>query len=236
MIYVISDLHGYPLEKFKKLLKKAEFSDDDFLYILGDVIDRNGDGGVEMLCWLIEQSNIQLLLGNHEAMLLACKFVFDEITDESIEALNEDKITLLNNYMLNGGDVTLKSLSKLGKKSPETVRDIYDYLADAPLYEAVTAGENDFILVHGGLENFRKDKKLSEYTAEELIWCLPELDDEYFDDIITVFCHTPTMSYGDENKGKILKTRTWIDIDVGAAYGQEPILLRLDDFKEFLLK
>lgn len=236
MIYVISDLHGYPLEKFKKLLKKAEFSDDDFLYILGDVIDRNGDGGVEMLCWLIEQSNIQLLLGNHEAMLLACKFVFDEITDESIEALNEDKITLLNNYMLNGGDVTLKSLSKLGKKSPETVRDIYDYLADAPLYEAVTAGENDFILVHGGLENFRKDKKLSEYTAEELIWCWPELDGEYFDDIITVFGHTPTMSYGNENKGKILKTRTWIDIDVGAAYGQEPILLRLDDFKEFLLK
>ena len=235
MIYVISDLHGYPLEQFKKLLKKAEFSDDDFLYILGDVIDRNGDGGVEMLCWLIEQSNIQLLLGNHEAMLLACKFVFDEITDESIEALNEDKITLLNNYMLNGGDVTLKSLSKLGKKSPETVRDIYDYLADAPLYEAVTAGNNDFILVHGGLDNFRKDKKLSEYTAEELIWCWPELDDEYFDDIITVFGHTPTMSYGDENKGKILKTRTWIDIDVGAAYGQEPILLRLDDLMEFSL-
>lgn len=235
MNYVISDLHGYPLEKLKKLLKKAEFSDDDFLYILGDVIDRNGDGGVEMLCWLIEQSNIQLLLGNHEAMLLACKFVFDEITDESIEALNEDKITLLNNYMLNGGDVTLKSLSKLGKKSPETVRDIYDYLADAPLYEAVTAGDNDFILVHGGLENFRKDKKLSEYTADELIWCLPELDDEYFDDIITVFGHTPTMSYGDENKGKILKTRTWIDIDVGAAYGQEPILLRLDDLMEFSL-
>lgn len=235
MIYVISDLHGYTLEKLKKLLKKAEFSDDDFLYILGDVIDRNGDGGVEMLCWLMEQSNIQLLLGNHEAMLLACKFVFDEITDESIEALNEDKITLLNNYMLNGGDVTLKSLSMLGKKSPETVRNIYDYLADAPLYEAVTAGENDFILVHGGLENFRKDKKLSEYTADELIWCWPELDDEYFDDIITVFGHTPTMSYGNENKGKILKTRTWIDIDVGAAYGQEPILLRLDDLMEFSL-
>lgn len=44
------------------------------------------------------------------------------------------------------------------------------------------------------------------------------------------------MSYGDENKGKILKTRTWIDIDVGAAYGEKPILLRLDDFKEFILK
>ena len=62
MTYVISDLHGYPLEKLKTLLKKAKFSGNDFLYILGDVIDRNGDGGVKMLCWLLEQPNVQLIL------------------------------------------------------------------------------------------------------------------------------------------------------------------------------
>ena len=45
MTYVISDLHGYPIEKLKKLLEKADFIENDFLYILGDVIDRNGDGG-----------------------------------------------------------------------------------------------------------------------------------------------------------------------------------------------
>lgn len=77
MTYVISDLHGYPLEKLKKLLKKANFSSDDFLYILGDIIDRNGDGGVGILLWLLEQVNVQLILGNHEAMLLSCDFVFD---------------------------------------------------------------------------------------------------------------------------------------------------------------
>ena len=44
MIYVISDLHGYPFEKFKILLEKAEFSNNDFLFILGDVIDRGIDG------------------------------------------------------------------------------------------------------------------------------------------------------------------------------------------------
>ena len=42
--YAISDLHGYPVDKFKALLDKASFSDSDMLYILGDVIDRNGDG------------------------------------------------------------------------------------------------------------------------------------------------------------------------------------------------
>lgn len=43
MIYVTSDLHGYSLEKFKDLLNKVGFCDDDFLYILGDVIDRGSD-------------------------------------------------------------------------------------------------------------------------------------------------------------------------------------------------
>lgn len=235
MTYVISDLHGYPLKKLKKLLEKAAFSDNDFLYILGDVIDRNGDGGVEMLRWLLEQPNVQLILGNHEAMLLSCEFVFDEITNESVEAMNTEKVELLSNYMFNGGDLTLAYLRELNKTSPETVANILDYLHDTPLYEAITIGENDFLLVHSGVDNFDKNKKLSQYSSDDFLWAWPEIDDEYFDDIITVFGHTPTMSYGEEYTGKIIKTKTWINIDVGAGFGQEPVLLRLDDFKEFQL-
>lgn len=235
MIYVISDLHGYPLEKFKKLLKKAEFSSNDFLYILGDAIDRNGDGGVEMLCWLLEQPNIQLILGNHEAMLLTCEFVFEEITDSSINNITGEKLSLLNHYLSNGGDVTLKALRELKNASPDTLSDVLDYLHDAPLYEAVTVGENDFLLVHAGFGDFSPDKKISEYASHDLIWSRPKLDEEYYDDIITVLGHTPTLHYGNIYKGKIIKTRTWINIDVGAGFGQEPILLRLDDFKEFQL-
>ena len=232
MIYVISDLHGYPVEKLKELLKKAAFGEDDFLYILGDVIDRNGDGGVGILCWLIEQYNVQLVLGNHEAMLLSCDFVFDEITEESIEALTNEKIELLSNYMHNGGDVTLKSLQKLPR---ETQFDILDYLKDAPLFEAVSIGDRDFILVHAGFDNFRKERKISDYKADELIWTWPKLSDEYFEEVHTVFGHTPTKCFGNEYDGKILKTKTWTCIDCGVAYGNEPILLRLDDYKEFRL-
>lgn len=235
MTYVISDLHGYPLEKFKKLLEIAEFSDNDFLYILGDVIDRNGDGGVEMLCWLMEKPNVQLILGNHEAMLLSCEFVFEEITDNSINAMTGDKLSLLNHYMFNGGDVTLSALKALKMKSPEAISDILDYLHDAPLYEAITVGKNDFLLVHAGLGDFSPDKKISDYSSHDLIWSRPRLDEEYYDDIITVLGHTPTMHYGTMYKGKIIKTKTWINIDVGAGFGQEPLLLRLDDFKEFQL-
>ena len=98
MTYVISDLHGYPIEKLKTLFEKAGFCEDDFLYILGDVIDRNGDGGVGILQWLLSQSNVQLVLGNHEAMLLACEFLFDEITDDSVADFDSEKIEILSNY------------------------------------------------------------------------------------------------------------------------------------------
>ena len=90
MIYVISDLHGYPMERFLQLLEKASFGKDDFLYILGDVVDRNGDGGVEMLQWLMYQTNVELIMGNHEAMLLSNAFVFDEMTEESLDSLTEE--------------------------------------------------------------------------------------------------------------------------------------------------
>lgn len=233
MIYVISDLHGYPLAKFKKLLEKAAFSDDDFLYLLGDCIDRNGDGGVEMLCWLLEQPNVQLILGNHEAMLLACSFVFEEITEETINALTAEKMGLLQQYMHNGGDVTLKALRDLRNRAPDLIADIFDYLHDAPLYEAVSAGGKDFLLLHSGIDHFEKAKKLSQYAQDDFLWTWTSLETDYFDEIITVFGHTPTLTYGEEYTGKILKTRTWIDIDVGAGFGQEPVLLRLDDFEEF---
>lgn len=233
MIYVISDLHGYPLANFKKLLEKAAFSDDDFLYLLGDCIDRNGDGGVEMLCWLLEQPNVQLILGNHEAMLLACSFVFEEITEETINALTAEKMGLLQQYMQNGGDVTLKALRDLRNRAPDLIADIFDYLHGAPLYEAVSAGGKDFLLLHSGIDHFEKDKRLSQYAQDDFLWTWTSLETDYYDDIITVFGHTPTLTYGEEYTGKILKTRTWIDIDVGAGFGQEPVLLRLDDLQEF---
>lgn len=232
MIYVISDLHGYPHEKFLALLDKAGFGKGDFLYILGDVVDRNGDGGVETLNWLMYQTNVQLILGNHEAMLLACSFVFDEITEDSIESLTAEKIDMLTRYQLDGGDITLKAMQKLPK---ETQQDILDYIRDCPLYETVNAGGKDFILVHAGLGNFDSNKQIEDYTTEELLWSWPELTDIYYKDKITVFGHTPTFSFGDEYEGKIIKTNTWIDIDVGAGFGREPVMVRLEDMEEITL-
>ena len=55
MIYVTSDLHGH-FDCLKTLLEYVRFTDDDWLYIIGDVIDRNQNGGVDILKWLLVDS------------------------------------------------------------------------------------------------------------------------------------------------------------------------------------
>lgn len=235
-IYVTSDLHGLALKDFKALLKQVQFSDQDWLYILGDVIDRQNDGGIELLRWMMAQPNVQFILGNHEDMLLGCQFVFTEITDDNIDRLSQKEIDQLTNYIWNGGGPTFRSLRKLMKTNPETVTDILNYLKDAPLYETVHVNNRDFLLVHGGLDNFTPKKKISDYTRHDLIWAWPELTDRYYDHITTVFGHTPTMSYDAQYNGRILKTETWINVDVGVPYGNAPALLRLDDLEEIYLE
>lgn len=229
MIYATSDLHGYPFEKFQELLKKADFSKNDFLFVLGDVIDRGTDG-IKILKWMMRQPNVELILGNHEAMMLSCDFLFDEITEDAIARLTGKKLDCYSNWVANGGHQTVSSLCSM---RPEEAKYIVEYLRDAPLYETVSVNGRDFLLTHSGLGSFHKDKALSDYSSMDFLWSRPRLNDRYFDDITTVFGHTPTLYYGYEFKGRAVITPTWIDIDTGAACNLAPMLLRLDDLKQF---
>lgn len=231
MVYATSDLHGYPLARFKELLKQVHFNERDYLFVLGDVIDRNGDGGVEMLRWMMVQPNVELILGNHEAMLLACAFLFDEITMASVDGLNEERLGALSNWLYNGAQPTLDALRALREEDADALTDILDYLRDAPLYDTVSVGGRDFLLVHSGLENFASDRPLSDYSADELLWCRPKPEQRYYEDVLTVLGHTPTRYY--DCPSRAFRTDTWIDIDTGAGGGGSPMMLRLDDLHEF---
>ena len=90
MIYVMSDLHGC-YEKYKIMLEKLNFSDEDTLYILGDVVDRGNDG-IKILLDMMERKNVIPLLGNHDYIakkLLELLFLEGKNYSESglIEAL-----------------------------------------------------------------------------------------------------------------------------------------------------
>lgn len=229
MIYVTSDLHGYPLEKIKEMFDKVGFSNDDFCYILGDVIDRGNDG-IEILRWLMSKPNMELILGNHEAMMLVCEFLFDEITEESISNLTGSKLNLYLDWEQNGARPTINALYSTRANE---IKYIFEYLHEAPLYETVSVGGRDFLLSHSGLRNFDKNKKLSEYSENDFLWNRPKFYDRYYEDVICVFGHTPTFFYGKKHMGKAVVTDTWIDVDAGAASGFSPMILRLDDLKEF---
>lgn len=232
MIYVTADLHGISLNSFQALLKRSGFSSNDFLFILGDVIDR-GEFGAELLLWLTAQPNMQLILGNHEAMLLCCSFLFEEVSNDSLDRLTVEQLQLFQNWLQNGGGPTLSGLKKLLKTDSSLLYGILDYLQDSPLYETISAGGRDFILVHSGLGGFHPQKPLTAYSPEELLWARPSLATLYYPNSLVVFGHTPTEYYGPAYKGAAIKTDTWICIDTGAALGMSPMVLRLDDLKEF---
>ena len=235
MIFVTSDLHGR-MDSLMKLLHHAHFfdSEENWLYILGDVIDRNDNGGIDILKWLLLQPNVQLLLGNHDEMLLANRWLFQEINDDTIDAIDMQNIQTLTLWQTNGAECTIQALSK---EPPETRQDILEYLEECPLIECVNVEDTEYVLVHSGLGNYAKDKPLDAYTADELLWERPQMDTQYDPQAYTViFGHTPTGLYGEDHQNRIIKTDSWWNIDTGAAMPNgRPMLLCLDTKKEFYL-
>ena len=91
MQYVMSDLHGC-YEEYMQALKEINFTDDDILYVDGDVLDR-GPEPIRILQDMMMRANVYPLLGNHEFMALqVLRKLGVEITDESIAALQEGRI------------------------------------------------------------------------------------------------------------------------------------------------
>lgn len=227
MTYVISDLHGVPLRQLKELLKKAVFSDEDVLFVLGDTLDRGADG-IALLCWMMEQPNVFHLLGNHEAMLLAVSGVlFKDCGDVEVEDFRNGEMEILSTMLLNGAQPTLDALKTLYRKDPALVGDLLDYLREMPLFDSVDVGETTYVLTHAGLGHFAPGKRLSAYAPDDLLWHRPGPDETYplGDDVKVIFGHTPTSYYG--RKGQIVQTDTWCCIDTSDA---APTLLRLDDW------
>jgi len=138
MIYATSDIHGYPLDSFLDLLKKVDFGPSDHLYVIGDVIDRNGDGGVAMLRWMMKQPNVTLIRGNHEAMMLDCEFLFDlDLERFSGRDLSPEQQYALLLWNQNGALVTITNLTQLKMTDPEEFSGLIKYVRSTPLYRSL---------------------------------------------------------------------------------------------------
>ena len=218
--YAMSDIHGH-YDKFIDMIKKINFSSEDELYIIGDILDR-GPMPLHILDYIVSHKNIKLLKGNHESY-------FEDYY------LYKD----LSTWYKEGGESTYTQLVMGNIFSEES---IYNYIKKLPFIEVV----DKFILVHAGLyfpkdyENMTIDEFISIQEEEICINTRANVDNEKKFKDYTVICgHTTVQSITDNYEDtKILHRNGTIYIDCGC-FSRNSLgklaCLRLDDLKEFYI-
>lgn len=213
--YVISDIHGQ-FDLFMRILKLINFSFDDELYILGDIIDR-GDKSIECIQFIMEQDNILSLLGNHELLFL-------------------------DNY-LHGTNGIYNAIEEIRNKLPnEKIKEIANWISDMPECKLIKINNKNFFLNHTQAISstyFKEDlstRMFPNYLRYQNYYCFNAQN------IISIFGHIPTMqmrmwnNQGNESSIWKNKNSTIFDIDCGAGYLEQGGCLgclRLNDMKEF---
>lgn len=150
-------------------------------------------------------------------MALEClRFLSQEITDLAVEEVDAELLDNLVRWKYNGGDATIREFRAL---DPEMREEVLNFLEDFSLYEELTVGEKQYLLVHGGLGGFTPEKRIEEYSLHDLVWARPDYQKEYFADTNLVTGHTPTQTIPDnDNPGYIYKKSHHIAIDCGACF------------------
>ena len=112
MIYAIADIHGQ-YDKYIQMLEKIKFSENDVLFVLGDVIDR-GPHGIKILQDMMMRSNVYPILGNHEYMAkTAIPWLLREITEETVDNIDPEMIQGLTEWISVGGSSTITEFRSL---------------------------------------------------------------------------------------------------------------------------
>ena len=232
MIYCMADIHGN-YEGYLEMLKKIRLKDSDTLYVLGDVVDRGKDS-MKILQDMMLRYNVIPLLGNHEYMAVQClSFLMKEITEDSLENLDEGILQGLLEWQRVGGQETIAEFQKL---SGEEKADILEYLEEFSLFEEVEVDGTEYVLVHAGLDNFSPEKYLDEYSLHELIFHKPDYGKMYYADRYLVTGHTPTrLIEGNAKPDFIYKAHNHIAIDCGCGYDGRLGAICLDTGEEFYI-
>ena len=237
--FVLSDIHGY-YEPFLRMLKLINFSDEDQMYVIGDVIDR-GDEGVRLIQDIMKRDNVELFLGNHELMMLQAiryqRKVENGETDQTGRGEHLSPYELWT-HPANGGKATHDQFYALSREEQD---EIENYLAGLRLIKRIKVGKTSYHISHSyslsshfGKELFLKD--VSPKQAESIVWdSLFEMEGDpnqdtglrpfgYVGDVYIVgHIFTQRLGISDENgRGIIFKSRRYrgykvIDMDCGMA-------------------
>ncbi|MBQ7864195.1 MAG: fructose-bisphosphatase class III [Lachnospiraceae bacterium] len=213
--YVISDIHGQ-FDALMQMIEQIAFSEEDELYIIGDVIDR-GPKSVECIRWIMEQDNVLTLLGNHE-------------------------LILYDTYLHNALPV-YKSLTQIRELMTEAEQKaVMRWIEDMPECKFITVNGKKFYLNHTQIASpdyFKEELTDRMFPDYARYYGYNNLSVK---DLVCIHGHIPTMEMRRWNKQERNssiwknKSNTIIDIDCGAGYpneGGQLGCLRLNDMKEF---
>lgn len=148
----ISDVHGN-LDGFIKILEQASFSKDDYLFIIGDIIEK-GEQSLPLIEYILNQIEegfkIYCVMGNCEELL---SYMKPPVNKESLLNYVLTKKTILNEFArrLNIRITKESNLNTICWYCYRDFKKYYDFLLDLPHIITI----NDKInLVHGGFEDF----------------------------------------------------------------------------------
>lgn len=233
MHYVLSDIHGNE-RRFRSVMGQICLQPEDTLYVLGDVIDRH-PGGIRILRKLMKMPNVQMLLGNHEYMMLrALGRPYDK--DEEVNSHTMERGLQL--WYHNGGEVTHSHLKHIRKPLRE---EIICYLHSLPLNLDITVNQTAYKLVHGApVELFDPCSRYTDATMHA-VWKRLDGSEDFNEGYTLIFGHTPTRHYQDSDPLAVWYGNNCIGIDCGSGYPDIPTegkqgrlaCLRLEDGKVF---
>ena len=220
MIYAVSDLHGrYDL--FLKMIEKINLTENDTLYILGDIVDRGNDG-IKILQDIMNRKNVIPLLGNHD---YTCAYLLKRLKCKSTPELKE----IFKDWLCDGGLPTYEAYKQLTDKEK---KDILEYLNCFSIFEELETQMGKFFLSHT-VPSKELMEDFDNIDWKELIIGRTEYDKVYFEDKYIVTGHTPTALIDYTSKGKILEINNHIAIDCGAVFNGTLGCICLDTLEKY---
>lgn len=215
MRYVISDIHGC-YEEYAELLEKLHLSDGDFLYILGDTLDK-GPEPIKVLQDLMCRKNVIYIIGNHDYLFL---YFMQKLGSDlsGIHNFPEEDIMDFKAYLGDGGAITLEQFMQL---SGYERRTICEYLENANVYDVIWDKGNKYILAHAGISGFCETRPLEEYDFIDFICDRMDYGKRYFRDesVHVITGHTPTALINPNGSCNAFIKNGHIAIDCGCVYG-----------------
>ncbi len=224
MIYAMSDLHGC-YDKYIKMLEKINFSDNDTLYILGDIVDRGADG-VKLLQDIISRRNVVVIQGNHDytaGRLL--KMLCMPENDEEYQSAR----SAYGFWRIDGGKPTYEAFVIL---PPDEQKKILNFMNAFLIYDEITVNGRSFFMSHTVPVKERM-LQFDKLLPQEFIAGEPEYEKQYFEDKYIITGHTPTGFIDPKSAGKIWKGNNHFAIDCGAVFGNPLGCICLDTLEEF---